>query len=149
MGKMDPCSECGGELKPTMAPLWGWRCPACRALFLPKAVEELNKTEGEALLKEYDDALEFWRDRAAKTEARIAELEAYIKKTQPMMDAYLAPGMSWNGKWVNDRAEDAELALRKIKEAHEARSELFTSDAECAQNMADWATLALKERGKP
>jgi hypothetical protein len=82
---------------------------------------------------------------------RVAELEAYIKKTQPTMDFYLdgcARAEKISEAHIN-RAESAELALRKIKEAYEARSELFTSDAECAQNMADWATLALKEREKP
>jgi hypothetical protein len=89
--------------------------------------------------------------RATKAEARVAELEAYIKKTQPTMDFYLdgcARAEKISEAHIN-RAESAELALRKIKEAYEARSELFTSDAECAQNMADWATLALKKREKP
>jgi len=144
MSDMDPCPACGAKVEATGAPLFGWRCPQCRYVWLAKPKEELNAEELRALLVLAEENIEFEAERADKAKVRIAELEAYIKKMQPMIDAYLAPGMSWNGKWVNDRAEEAEAALLKIKESYEARSELFTSDADCAANLAAWAEKALK-----
>jgi hypothetical protein len=79
-----------------------------------------------------------------KVLARVADLESKARK----LDKELAYEHGRH-HLTHERAKSAELALRKIKEAYEARSELFTSDAECAQNMADWATLALKECEKP
>lgn len=46
---------------------------------------------------------------------------------------------------VRLRAEEAEAALVKIKESYQLRSELFTSDADCAANLAAWAEKALKK----
>jgi chromosome segregation ATPase len=88
-----------------------------------------------------------WPETDAELESlrkRVAELESKARK----LDKELAYEHGRH-HLTHDRAEAAELALRKIKEAYEARSELFTSDAECAQNMADWAALALKERENP
>jgi len=136
---MEPCPECGGKLEATMAPLFGWRCPTCHYVWLAKPKEELNAQELRALLALAEENIEFEGERADKA-------EAYIKKWQPTIDAFIAQGVDRHaGKWVNHRAEKAEKALLKIKESYEARSELFTNDAACAANLASWAEMALRK----
>jgi hypothetical protein len=142
MGKMDPCVNCGGELKPTLAPLWGWRCPDCRMLYIAKPVEELDKIETKALFEEYWDALDFWRERAEKAEDRIRELQSDSKKPEPAEELDFHDLAISVGKLCGAH-ERARATLVKIKESYEARSELFTSDADCAANLAAWAIKAL------
>lgn len=87
MSKMDPCPQCGGKLKATLAPLWGWECPKCLTLLLPKDISELNLEELRALFphfQEVDNRLEETLVRAEKAEARIIELENQIQKLQPV-----------------------------------------------------------------
>lgn len=76
---MDPCPECGGELKATLAPLFGWQCPTCHYVWLAKPKEELDAEELRALLALAEENIEFEGERADKAETKVAELEKAYK----------------------------------------------------------------------
>jgi len=121
MGSMEPCPECGGKLEATMAPLFGWRCPTCHYVWLAKPKEELNAQELRALLALAEENIEFEGERADKA-------EAYIKKWQPTIDAFIAQGVDRHaGKWVNHRAEKAEKESAKLA-VDKARMDFLFSD---------------------
>jgi len=78
MSEMDPCPQCGGKLKATLAPLWGWRCPNCHYVWLPTSEDQLSEVQLRALLELAEENIEFEGQRADRAEARVAELEAKV-----------------------------------------------------------------------
>jgi len=78
MSKMDPCSQCGGKVEATGAPLFGWQCSNCRAVYLAKPKSELGLEELRALLALYDDYIDFLGvvlEKSEELKARVKELE--------------------------------------------------------------------------
>ncbi len=86
MSTMDPCPQCGGKLKATLAPLWGWKCPACLMLFLPKDSGELTTEELRALLPHYAQI----DDRLEETLVRVKELEEGFTAKAKQCDIFFA-----------------------------------------------------------
>jgi len=69
----------------------------------------------------------------------VADLRALA--TMRTDDCVLEDHSCWKAADEIERLRDV---LRQIVDAHDARSELFTSDADCAANLADRARSALK-----
>jgi hypothetical protein len=134
MGKMNPCPECGGKLNATLAPLFGWQCPACHYVWLAKANEELNAEELRALLALAEENIEFEGERADKAEARVAELEKAYKN---------------RGDWLAMSEDRVTKALGRVSELEARIKELERKNSEldlAAMCNADAAKMAEMER---
>jgi hypothetical protein len=96
------------------------------------------------LKRQYDELVE-----SQKARDQILTPAAKKRKTrsQAAKDATIRT-FARRARLVRD-AESYERALRQIVDVYDARSELFTSDAECAASLADRARIVLSSSEDP